>query len=159
MCGQVYGRYVTVAHDHQTGGGSSGGVIVTICEAKVWGVRGRVDTSACRCTPRCAQDSLNMAVRCCADKVPRDAAAACSALPDPTGIGKARQYTGPLKPAIIGGTAWYMYLLYVALAIVAAAALVKLWPLIVTKIPKGKTASGGGIGEGLAADSGDSIYG
>ena len=93
MCGQVYGRYVTVAHDHQTGGGSSGGVIVTICEAKVWGVRGRVDTSACRCTPRCAQDSLNMAVRCCADKVPRDAAAACSALPDPMGLGKARQYT------------------------------------------------------------------
>ena len=99
-----------------------------------------------------------MAVRCCADKVPRDAAAACSALPDPMGLGKARQYTGPLKPAIIGGTAWYMYLLYVALAIVVAAALVKLWPLIVTKIPTGKTG-GGGMGEGLAADSGDSIYG
>ena len=70
QCGQIYGRYVTVAHDHAEGGGTSGGRIITLCQAKVWGVRGRVDTSLCTCTPRCAQDSLNMAVRCCADTYP-----------------------------------------------------------------------------------------
>ena len=71
QCNQVYGQYVTVAHDHAEGGGSSGGAIVSICKAQVWGVRGQVDTSLCKCTPRCAQDTLNMAVRCCADSNPK----------------------------------------------------------------------------------------
>eukprot|EP01046_Picozoa_sp_COSAG06_P020491 COSAG06_NODE_1498_length_9264_cov_2.916094_5_plen_1484_part_00 len=164
QCGQVYGRYVTVAHAHGVdthGGGTSGGRVVTICDAKVWGVRGRTDTSACTCTPRCAQDSLNMAVRCCADTNPRDAGATCAAKP---------KYSGKLMPAIVGdGTAWYMWLLYVVIAVAAVVGLLKFWPLIAAKIPKsGPSMSGGGMGggggggmeEGLAApSSGDSIYG
>ena len=100
QCGQIYGRYVTVAHDHAEGGGTSGGRIITLCQAKVWGVRGRVDTSLCTCTPRCAQDSLNMAVRCCADTYPVSAGASCATK---------EKYTGPLKPALVGGTDWWMY--------------------------------------------------
>lgn len=152
QCGQVYGRYVTVAHDHSVGGGTSGGAIITICDAKVWGVRGREDKSACTCTPRCAQDSLNMAVRCCADSVPVEAGNTCAAKP---------KYSGPLKSAIVDtGTAWYMYILYIVLAVAVVAALVKFWPLIASKIPKSGPSLGGG--GSLISDppaSSDSIYG
>eukprot|EP01045_Picozoa_sp_COSAG04_P016943 COSAG04_NODE_1460_length_6620_cov_3.053366_4_plen_244_part_00 len=134
QCGQVFGRYVTVAHAHSEGGGSSGGAVITICEAKVFGIRGRVDTASCRCTPRCAQDSLNMAVRCCADTNPTAAGQACTTAPG---------YTGPLKPALTGSS-WTSYLLYAALAIVGIIALVKLSPLLLSKIP-----SLGGKGAGL----------
>jgi hypothetical protein len=148
----VYGRYVTVAHDHSVGGGTSGGAIITICDAKVWGVRGREDKSACTCTPRCAQDSLNMAVRCCADSVPVEAGNTCAAKP---------KYSGPLKSAIVDtGTAWYMYILYIVLAVAVVAALVKFWPLIASKIPKSGPSLGGG--GSLISDppaSSDSIYG
>ena len=152
QCGQVYGRYVTVAHDHSNGGGSSNGAIITICDAKVWGVRGRQDTSACTCTPRCAQDSLNMAVRCCADTSPVDAGKTCASK---------LKYSGPLKSAIVGGTAWYMYILYVLLAVVVVVGLVKFWPLIASKIPKSGPSLGGGMSDGLAGPppSSDSIYG
>ena len=78
QCGGVVGRYVTVAHDREHGG-SSDGIVVTICEAKVFGIRGTVDQASCKCTPRCAQDSLNMAVRCCADVRPHDAGLECEA--------------------------------------------------------------------------------
>ena len=154
QCGSVTGRYVTVAHDHSVGGGSSNGVVVTICRAQVFGIPGGVDTASCTCTPRCAQDTLNMAVRCCADTSPVEAGGTCaSKVP----------YSGPLKPALTGSSSWYMYLLYAVLAVIALAALVKLSPLLLAKIASGgKGGGGGGSGlasEGLAPDAGSSIYG
>ena len=101
-----------------------------------------------------------MAVRCCADTNPRDAGATCAAKP---------KYSGKLMPAIVGdGTAWYMWLLYVVIAVAAVVGLLKFWPLIAAKIPKSGPSMSGGMGggggggmeEGLAApSSGDSIYG
>merc|ERR1711871_456909 len=153
QCGSKTGRYVTVAHDRELGG-SSDGVVITICEAKVFGTRGTVDKAKCQCTPRCAQDSLNMAVRCCADNRPHDAGATCAAHPG---------YAGPLKAAIGNtGTPWYIWLLYLVLAGAAIAGLVKFWPLIATKIPKGASnggAAGGGLSDSIAPESGSSIYG
>ncbi len=45
-----------------------------------------------------------------------------------------------------------MYVLYVILAAAVIAGLVKFWPLIATKIPKGsyKGADGGGLGDSSA---------
>jgi len=142
QCGGVIGQFVTVAHDRDNGG-SSDGAVVTICEAKVFGVRGTVDQAKCTCTPRCAQDSLNMAVRCCADVRPHDAGIECA-------VRQTAGYSGPLKAAIVGvGTPWYMYVLYFALAAAVIVGLVKFWPLIATKIPKGGSlkASGSGLAD------------
>ena len=58
-----------------------------------------------------------------------------------------------------------MYVLYVVIGVAVIGGLVKFWPLIAMKIPKGgaKTMSmggGGGMSDGLAApDSGSSICG
>jgi hypothetical protein len=60
-------------------------------------------------------------------------------------------YTGALKPAIVEvGTPWYMYVLYVILAVAVIAGVVKAWPLLATKIPKGSykgNGAGGGLGD------------
>lgn len=60
-----------------------------------------------------------------------------------------------------------MYVLYVVIGVAVIGGLVKFWPLIAMKIPKGGKSgdmsmggSSGGLSEGLAApDSGSSIYG
>ena len=42
---------------------SGGEGIITICEVQVWGTHGAVDKAKCECTPRCAADWHDRAVR------------------------------------------------------------------------------------------------
>lgn len=72
-------------------------------------------------------------------------------------------YAGALKEAIVGCgygcTMWYTWVLYIAGGVAALIVIIKLWPLVATKIPKGIPGAAGGGGDGLVADSSSSIYG
>eukprot|EP01052_Picozoa_sp_SAG31_P006723 SAG31_NODE_312_length_17856_cov_14.557827_3_plen_405_part_00 len=111
VCGYAMGpaQYVTVAHQGTDGGGEG---IVSICEMKVWGVKGTVDPARCSCTPRCAPDTMNYAVRCCADEHPLEV--------DCSHIAK---YSGKLLPAVIEPSTWFYWVLAVFVIGVLAAVL------------------------------------